>query len=334
MKKEGKESGNEESDNQSENILRMCNALLNSGGGVLEMKISDSQNSSTSQKDPVDSFWQTIEEQLRRMIRPSRYDDVFDRSVLSDRILLFINAPNHFCTMRYNLFVPGDAGVYEATYDDVVNFLKFKGCKKDLNSYIRVPLKELPKVPDYFLDQGIISLVEGKQVQFKKFTSLLFSQHKQRFTIARQLSAFGNCDGGVLLIGVGDDRRVSGVDMGTNSKEYVEERVISLFTENICCYFDLKRGIHWDLTFSDVSGSESKSVIVIKMAGIRDSGGIFAKCPESYELRCDENGQQVPHPIAFGKWKEGMKPDSADLTGNTRGVYLYKDMRFLVKEYG
>lgn len=104
MKKEGKESGNEESDIQSENILRMCNALLNSGEGVLEMKISNSQNSSTSQKDPVDSFWQTIEEQLRRMIRPSRYDDVFDRSVLSDRIFLFINAPNHFCTMKYNLF--------------------------------------------------------------------------------------------------------------------------------------------------------------------------------------------------------------------------------------
>ncbi|RMX58230.1 hypothetical protein pdam_00000211, partial [Pocillopora damicornis] len=273
MKKEGKESGNEESDIQSENILRMCNALLNSGGGVLEMKISNSQNSSTSQKDPVDSFWQTIEEQLRRMIRPSRYDDVFDRSVLSDRILLFINAPNHFCTMKYNLFVPGDAGVYEATYDDVVNFLKFEGCKKDLNSYIR-----------------------------------------QRFTIARQLSAFGNCDGGVLLIGVGDDRRVSGVD----SKEYVEERVISLFTENICYNFELKRGIHWDLTFSDVSGSESKSVIVIKMAGIRDSGGIFAKCPESYELRCDINGQQVPHLVAFDKWKERMKPDDADLPRNTK----------------
>ena len=328
MKKEGKESGNEENDIQSENILRMCNALLNSGGGVLEMKISDPQNSSTSQKDPVDSFWQTIEEQLRRMIRPSKYDDVFDRSVLSDRILLFINAPNHFCTMKYNLFVPGDAGIYEATYDDVVKIVKFEGCKKDLNSYIRVPLKELPKVPDYFLDQGIISLIEGKQVQFKKFTSLLFSQHKQRFTIARQLSAFGNCDGGVLLIGVGDDRRVSGVDMGTNSKEYVEERVISLFTQNICCNFELKRGIHWDLTFSGVSGSESKSVIIIKMAGIRDSGGIFAKCPESYELRFDINGQQVPHLVAFDKWKVRMKPDDADLPRNTRGVYLYKNMRF------
>ena len=64
------------------------------------------------------------------------------------------------------------------------------------------------------------------------------------------------------------------------------------------------------------------------MAGIRDSGGIFAKCPESYELRCDINGQQVPHLVAFDKWKERMKPDDADLPRNTRGVYLYKNMRF------
>lgn len=57
-KKEGKESGNED---QSKIILQKCNALLNSGGGVLEMKISDPQTRSTSKKDPVDSFWQTIE---------------------------------------------------------------------------------------------------------------------------------------------------------------------------------------------------------------------------------------------------------------------------------
>ena len=333
-KKEGKESGNED---QSKIILQKCNALLNSGGGVLEMKISDPQTCSTSKKDPVDSFWQTIEEQLRKMIRPSKYKKVFDRSVLSDKILLFINAPSHVCTMKYNLFLPGDAGVYEATYDDVVDFLNLKadGPKQDLNSYIRVPLKELPEVPDHFFDQEIISLIECKQVQLKEFTSdsPLFSNHKQRFLIARQLSAFGNCDGGVLLIGVADDRRVSGVDMEKNSKEHVKECVISL-VKKICCDFEIKRGIHWDLKFSDVSGSESKSVIVIKMAGFRNSGGIFGKCPESYELRCDENGQQVPHPVAFDKWKERMKPDDTDLTGNTRGVYLYKDMRFLVKEYG
>ena len=319
MKKEGKESGNEESDIQTKEILQKCNALLNSGGGLLEMRISDPQNSSTSKKDPVDSFWQTIEEQLKKMIRPSVYGDVFDRRVLPGKILLFINTPLHFCTMTYNLFLPGDAGVYEATYEKVKFFLS-DGCEQDLDSNIRVPLEELPKVPD-LSHERIISLNEGKQVQFKKFHSVLFKQTKQRFMIAKQLSAFGNSDGGVLLIGVGDERKVSGVDMRKNTKEYIEEHVISLF-DNIYCNFELKRGIHWDLTFSNVSGGpESSFVIVIKMAGLKGSGGIFANVPKSFELRLIQNGQRVPLPVEFNKWKERMKSDDTDLTGNTKGVY-------------
>ena len=319
MKKEGKESGNEESDIQTKEILQKCNALLNSGGGLLEMRISDPQNSSTSKKDPVDSFWQTIEEQLKKMIRPSVYGDVFDRRVLPGKILLFINTPLHFCTMTYNLFLPGDAGVYEATYEKVKFFLS-DGCEQDLDSNIRVPLEELPKVPG-LSHERIISLNEGKQVQFKKFHSVLFKQTKQRFMIAKQLSAFGNSDGGVLLIGVGDERKVSGVDMRKNTKEYIEEHVISLF-DNIYCNFELKRGIHWDLTFSNVSGGpESSFVIVIKMAGLKGSGGIFANVPKSFELRLIQNGQRVPLPVEFNKWKERMKSDDTDLTGNTKGVY-------------
>lgn len=146
-----------------------------------------------------------------------------------------------------------------------------------------------------------------------------FSNHDQRIRIARQLSAFGNRDGGVLLIGVEDNREVSGVDMKKYSKEYIEKCVSSL-VQKMCCNFELQRGIHWDLTFYDVSGSESKSVIVVKMAGMRDAGGIFRKCPESYELQCNEVGQQVPRQLDFDKWKGRMKSDEAHLTGNTRGM--------------
>ncbi|PFX30928.1 Schlafen family member 5 [Stylophora pistillata] len=322
-KKQGIESRNEESPTQSEDIMRKCNALLNFGGGVLEMKIADPQSKGASKKDPVDCFWQTIEGQLKTMIRPSKYDDVFDRRVFSDKILLFVNAPKHLCTMKYNLFVSGDSGVDDANYDDVVGFLKLESDshKRNLKSNIQVPLQDLPPIPCTFFHQKVISLMECKQVQFKDFASdsLLFSHPKQRFSIARQLSAFGNCDGGVLLIGVRDDRRVSGVDMVKNKKEHVEECVSSL-VDKMCCNFKLQRGIHWDLTFSDVSGSESKSVIVVKMAGMRDAGGIFGKCPESYILQCDEDGQQVPHQLDFDKWKGRMKSDDAHLTGNTRGM--------------
>lgn len=322
-KKQGIDSRNEESPTQSEDIITKCNALLNFGGGVLEMKIADPQSKGASKKDPVDCFWQTIEGQLKTMIRPSKYDDVFDRRIFSDKILLFVNAPKHLCTMKYNLFVSGDSGVDDANYDDVVGFLKLESDshKRNLKSNIQVPLQDLPPIPCTLFHQKAISLMECKQVQFKDFTSdsLLFSHPKQRFSIARQLSAFGNCDGGVLLIGVRDDRRVSGVDMVKNKKEHVEECVSSL-VDKMCCNFKLQRGIHWDLTFYDVSGSESKSVIVVKMAGMRDAGGIFGKCPESYELQCDEDGQQVPHQLDFDKWKGRIKSDDAHLTGNTRGM--------------
>ena len=318
MKKEGKESENKESDLQSKNILGMCNALLNSGGGVLEMKISDPQNRNTSKKDRVDAFWQTIEGQLINMIRPSKYIDVFDRRVLSDKILLFINAPKHFCTMNYNLFVPGDVGAHEATYNDVVDFLS-DDCKQDSDSNILVPLKELPKIPDNLSHMDRISLCECTEVEFKAYTYLLFSQ-QQRLDIAEQLSAFANSRGGVLLIGVTDNRVVVGTDMEKNSKEYVEKRVFSL-VKGIYCNFELERGVHWDLTFFDLSGPKSNSVVVIKMAGLRGSGGVFGKCPESYELRCDQNGQHVPRLVAFKEWKKRMISGDADLTQNTRGVY-------------
>lgn len=319
MKKKGIESENEESGLQSQNILRMCNALLNSGGGVLEMKISDPQNRSTSKKDRVDAFWQTIEGQLIKMIRPSKYIDVFDRRVLSDKILLFINAPKHFCTMNYNLFLPRDAGAYEATYNDVVDFLS-DDCKQDSDSNIRVPLKELPKLPDNLSPMDRISLGECTEVEFKEYTSLLFSHRKQRFGIAKRLSAFANNRGGVLLIGVKDNRDVVGIDMEKNDKEYLEKRFFSL-VNSIYCNFELERGVHWDLTFFDLSGPKSNSVVVIKMAGLQGSGGVFGKCPESYELRCDQNGQQVPRLVAFKEWKKRMISGNEDLTLNTRGVY-------------
>ena len=303
----GKESGNEESDNQTKNIVQMCNALLNSGGGVLEMKISDPQ------KAVLDRFWKPIEQELIKMLLSLTYNDFFDRiePPCKTKVLVFINAPNRFCTMNYNLFVPGDSSVQETTFDKVVDLLNSDG-------EIQVPLEKLPKVPDSFSDQAEISMNERKQVQFKCYKSLLFSQPKHRFTIAKQLSAFGNGDGGVILIGITDNKIVSGVDMKKNSKECVVKSVTSLVND-MYCNFELKKGIHWDLTFSDVT--ESKSVIVIKMAGFGNFGGIFGKCPKGYELRRIQNGLLVPQSLSFNEWKERMKPDDSDLTGNNRGVY-------------
>ena len=326
-KKEGTNTTAEES--TKETILKKCNALLNSGGGVLEMEIANFQYSCTStcKKDPVDSFWSSIEPQLKAMIKPAKYDDVFDRCVQSGKIFLFINAPQHFCTKKYNLFLSGDAGIEEACYQDIVDLLKLEsqGLRRKANSSVAVPLEDLPEIPDTFTYHEVINLMESKQIQFKNYTSdtVLFTNHGQRDVISKQLSAFGNSGGGVILLGVGDDRKVCGLDMEKNSKEDVEENVTSL-VNRVCCNFIPKRGIHWNVEFFPVAGPQSSAVIVIKMAGIQNSGGVFGKCPESYELRCNEEGQQVIHSLEFEEWKMRMKSNDVDLQGNSKGVYLYK----------
>lgn len=305
----------------------MCNALLNSGGGLLEMEFSELQNDSTSKKDSVDSYWRKIEPSLREMIYPASYNDVFDRCLPPNQIQLFVNAPNHFCTKKYNLYVPSDGSVLPASRDEVAEILRQKprGSKRRTNSNVRFALKDLPEIPEKFSCKEEFDLTESKQLQYKNFTSGddLFVNHSQREKICKQLSAFGNCDGGVILLGVTDDRKVHGVEIAEDRKEYVVEKVRSLVSK-VCRNFEPVRGVHWDVAFSTVSGSQSNSVLVIKMAGIKDSGGIFGKCPESYELGRDENGRQVARLLEFHEWKKRTESDRARWQGSSKGVCLYQ----------
>ena len=310
-----------------EDILKTCNALLNSGGGLLEINFSELQNDGTSKKDSVDSYWRKIEPSLREMIYPASYDDVFDRRELPNQIQLFLNAPKHFCTKKYNLYVPSDGSVLPASCDKVAEILRQKphGFKRRIDSNVRVALEALQEIPEKFRLNEKFDLTESKQLQYKNFTSGydFFANHAHKEKIRKQLSAFGNCNGGVILLGVKDDQRVCGVDLGKDKREDVEKKVRSQVNK-VCCNFEPKRGVHWDVAFATVIGSESNPVIVIKMAGIQGSGGIFGKLPESYELGSDEGGRHVARLLKFHEWKNRMESDRAWWQENSKGVYFHQ----------
>ncbi|KAJ7385311.1 hypothetical protein OS493_016385 [Desmophyllum pertusum] len=63
-------------------VLMPTCALLNSGGGVLLIKIAD-YSKCTNPLKQLDIFWQKLEPKLESMIQPSSYDEVFDRVFLS-----------------------------------------------------------------------------------------------------------------------------------------------------------------------------------------------------------------------------------------------------------
>ena len=306
-------------------IPKQSCALLNSGGGVLIMEIADFQspsceevNASKNAPHWLDEFWKTIEPKLKALAKPATYDQVFDRRVEDDKILLFISAPNHLCTMDYNLYFPGDAGVEEASYQQTVNLLQKqrKGWRR--KSCVDVSLQKLPQVPKEFTYKETLGFHECKQVQLKQFESetILDSRnHAQRVSICKQISAFANARGGVILLGVANDGQVHGVNIERNRPEDIEERVDSIFN-NMCFPFPLERKVHYDVTFVPVLGCDSSAVVVIKVAGMESSGGVFTKCPKSFELLQDEI-----EPIEFDEWKRKML-SGVDLQTNDEGLHL------------
>ena len=337
QEKQAKNQGeiNEDSEDPQQLVLKNACALLNTGGGVLVIKIADFQSLA---EDSVDTFWKTIEPGLSALITPSlTYDEVFDRLELSDEVLLFIRAPQHFCTLKYNLFLPSDASANEASYEQTLKLLEKQPSKrgKKKEPYpIGVPLNGLPKVPKTLRCNESLGFQESKQVQFKDLTSATYldhNNHRQRQSVKRWISAFANGSGGVILLGVSNEGRVLGLKLSAeakNSREDMEERVSSLFN-NMVCDFTLERKTHWDMEFVPVVDSESIAVIVIYVAGMASCGGVFTNCPKSFdfELKFCEDGNKLPIPLDFKGWKERML-SGMDLESSGKGLRRVAFLKF------
>ena len=97
-----------------EDLLKATCALLNSGGGVLEMKISDySQLEKGTFWPKLDKFWQTFENSLEPALKPLCYPDLIDRVVKEDVVFLFIKAADCLISIDRKLYVAGDARVHK-----------------------------------------------------------------------------------------------------------------------------------------------------------------------------------------------------------------------------
>ena len=313
---------NEVSEDPQELVLKNACALLNTGGGILVIKIADFQSLA---EDSVDNFWKTIEPGLSALITSSlTYDEVFDRHEFSDEVLLFIRAPQHFCTLKYNLFLPSDVGANEASYEQTLKLLEkqpSKRGKKKKPYPIGVPLNNLPTVPKMLKCNQSLSFHESKQVEFKHWTSDKYLDHNnrsQRQSIEKWISAFANGSGGVILLGVTNKGCVLGQELNSdNSSEVMEERVSSLFNKMVCD-FTLERKTHWDMEIVHLVGSKSKAVIVIYVAGMASCGGVFTNCPKSFALKFCEDGDTVPIQLDFECWKERML-SGMDLQSSGKG---------------
>lgn len=301
-------------------VLKPINAVLNSGGGIVLLKIDDfSRYQPGDLNKRIDIFWQSLEPKLCSMIQPSTYDDVFNTKLEGDTILLFINATEHFCTVDFNLHLPSDAAfLSRPLYGKVVDLLS----KRDsLENFIpQVPLKDLPMdlLPKKFTYKEVLNFHESKQVQLISCTSRggLFRPNNQKAQdkIAQRISSFGNGSGGMILVGVDNKTgEIIGQNIAADGKAEWEsgfQAMIDQMSETWS--FTPIQGDHWDIKFFPVDGTESSSVIVILIAGMENLGGIFTKRPKSFEMQnsLGSDGGQEIFPLDFRQWKERMLPSA------------------------
>lgn len=261
-------------------------------------------------KNPLDEFWKKLETKLETMIQPSSYDEVFDRVVKQGGVSLFIKAPDHWCTMEYNLMLPGESKVSVPSFKNTVELLSNKPVGKEKKSYCKVRLEKLRPLPEKFVYKQKLDFHESKKIQLKLYKSgngiLHNNCHKQRNQIAKQISAFANGSGGIILIGVHDDDSTvfgQNLDSEGNSKEDVDERV-KLIVQGMKWSCTPERNLHWKVEFIPVQDKERCYVIAISVAGMK--GGVFTKSPKSYELRPVDGEKETVHLLGFDEWKQRM----------------------------
>lgn len=275
------------------------------------MKIDNYSELKSQGKSPLqelDKFWQGFEEKLKALVKPLSYDKVFDRKIEQDEVFLFVKASDHWCTLEYNLCLSGDSQVSDPSFGETVELLSDKPLgKKKKFPYCRVHLDQLQSLPEQFRYKEKLGFHESKTMQFKNYTSknpiLHNNSHKERDKIARQISAFANGSGGVILLGVEDDCTVFGQNMDSegNSQEELEQRLNSIVNEMKWSCTPEKK-LHWDVKFFPVQGKECYFVIAIYVAGVR--GGVFTKTPKSYELRPGDDGKEAIYQVEFQEWKQ------------------------------
>lgn len=299
-------------------------ALLNSGGGVLVIKIADYSKCKNPFKQ-LDEFWQKLETKLESMIQPSSYDGVFDRVIKQGGVFLFIKALDHWCTMEYNLMLPGESKLSVPSFKNTVELLSNKPrVGKDKKSYCKVHLRKLcPLLPETFLYKEKLDFHESKKIQLKHYKSgngiLQNNCHKQRNQIAKQISAFANGSGGIILIGVHDDDSTvlgQNLDSEGNSKEDVDERV-KLIVQGMKWSCTPEKNLHWKVEFIPVQDKERCYVIAISVAGMK--GGVFTKSPKSYELRPVDGGKETVHLLGFDEWKQRILHGTHKLRTKSKG---------------
>ncbi|XP_076399122.1 schlafen family member 13-like isoform X1 [Peromyscus maniculatus bairdii] len=283
-------------------IIEAVCALLNSGGGVIEIQMANNSD------HPVE-MGQDLEQSLRELIQSSNYQTFFETQQQGNHFYIFIkswiccptdgSAKPHICSQNSSLYCRSGTSVIEMNFIDALAFLK---SKKSLNSTLTdegtPPAKkfktmhqnnpELKSASEIFqcekLEYGhTLPFPESTSIEFKQFSTKNIQNYIKNI-IPEYVSAFANTLGGYLFIGVDDkSKRVLGCPKDNIDRDSLERVVNEAISKLPVFHFcSPKKNVSHQTRVIDVfeKGNLHGYLCVIKVEPF--CCAVFSKAPTSW----------------------------------------------------
>ncbi|CAO2644558.1 Schlafen family member 9 [Lemmus lemmus] len=226
---------------EKKSVTEAACALLNSGGGVIEIQMANKS------EHPVE-MGLDLETSLRELIQSYDWQTFFDTQQRRKHFYIFVkswscgpensSAKPNICSQNSSLFYRSGTSVFVMNSTEAFTFLKGKksvGCeRKDEDA----PSVKIPRVvhqnslesnPAFEIFQSekleygqVLPFPESIQVEFKQFDTKK-ALHYIKNIIPEYVSAFANTSGGYLFIGVeNNSRKVLGCPKDKVSRKSLE----------------------------------------------------------------------------------------------------------------
>lgn len=270
-------------------VIVIVNALLNSGGGTLEMIYK-----STPMRKQIDDSVRIIEQKIGDLIGTVGLVSNIEFQVLPAKIFLNVKEVKGPFVVNYNLYLPTKSQVKVIQPSEPV--AKVKAVINRVDKPVNETLAPGAYYQDFVLNERV-ACDEGIKIQWKS----LKSESSKNITLADRLtgksnklpcyiSAFANHSGGHIYYGINDDGIVEGEMLTARHQTEIIRKVAKIFEKIIWprhCSGEQLKGKHWDIFFVPVKDNKKipiPSVFVIVVAIAPCRGGVFTDKPESYRI--------------------------------------------------
>ena len=270
-------------------INKTINALLNSGGGTLEMIYK-----SIPVRKQIDACVRIIEQKIGDFIGTVGLVSNIEFEVLPQKIFIHVKEVEGLFVVNYNLYLPTKSQVKVIQPSESV--AKVKAVINRVGKPVKEVLRPGACYQDFVMKERA-TCDEDTNTQWKS----LKSEPSKNVTLADRItgksnklscyiSAFANHSGGHIYYGINDDGIVEGEIMTDKDQIEITRKITKTVEKMIWpghCSGVQQKGRHWDIFFMPVKDGEGKPiastfVIVVAIACCR--GGVFTDEPESYHI--------------------------------------------------